>query len=91
MTPSQRQVFHEGEGDAWFQRNRQADADQGAHWTDQDSYSSWGTCLEKLCRATTSCYFVFVCDCAGTDAIDLEGRSQSRVYPSSHELKHHAK
>ena len=35
-TPSQRQVFLEGEGDAWFQRNRQADADQVAHWTDQD-------------------------------------------------------
>ena len=36
MTPSQRQVFLEGEGDAWFQRNRQADASQVAHWTDQD-------------------------------------------------------
>ena len=35
-TPSQRQVFLEGEGDAWFQRNRQADADQVAHWIDQD-------------------------------------------------------
>ena len=34
--PSQRQVFLEGEGDAWFQRNRQADAEQVAHWTDQD-------------------------------------------------------
>lgn len=35
-TPSQRQVFLDGEGDAWFQRNRQADADRLAHWTDQD-------------------------------------------------------
>ena len=35
-TPSQRQVVLEGEGDAWFQRNRQADADQIAHWIDQD-------------------------------------------------------
>jgi len=35
-TPSQRQVFLEGEGDAWFQRNRQADVDQIARWTDQD-------------------------------------------------------
>ena len=35
-TPSQRQVFLEGEGDAWFHRNRQADSDQVVHWTDQD-------------------------------------------------------
>ena len=35
-TPSQRQVFLEGEGDAWFQRNRQADPNQVAHWIDQD-------------------------------------------------------
>lgn len=35
-SPSQRQVFLEGEGDAWFQRNRQADVDQVAHWANQD-------------------------------------------------------
>jgi SAM-dependent methyltransferase len=35
-TPSQRQLFLEGEGDAWFQRNRQADADPVTHWIDQD-------------------------------------------------------
>lgn len=35
-TPSQRQLFLEGEGDAWFQRNRQVDRDQVAHWIDQD-------------------------------------------------------
>ena len=35
-TPSQRQVFLEGEGDGWFQRNRQADADQVSHWADHD-------------------------------------------------------
>ena len=27
-TPSQRQVFLDGEGDAWFHRNYQSDADQ---------------------------------------------------------------
>ncbi len=35
-TPSQRQLFLEGEGDAWFQRNRQADADQIADWSVRD-------------------------------------------------------
>jgi ubiquinone/menaquinone biosynthesis C-methylase UbiE len=35
-TYSQRQVFLQGEGDAWFERNRQSDADQVAHWADQD-------------------------------------------------------
>ena len=35
-TPSQRQVFLDGEGDAWFQRNQQVDADQVAYWVDQD-------------------------------------------------------
>lgn len=35
-TPSQRQVFLEGEGDAWFQRNQQSDIDQIADWSDQD-------------------------------------------------------
>lgn len=35
-TPSQRQVFIEGEGDAWFQRNRQSDADQISDWTSRD-------------------------------------------------------
>ena len=32
-TPSQRQVFLEGEGNAWFQRNYQADAEQIADWS----------------------------------------------------------
>ena len=37
MTTSfQRQVFLQGEGDAWFQRNRQDHADQATHWVDQD-------------------------------------------------------
>ena len=35
-TPSQRQLFLEGEGDAWFQRNRLVNADQAAQWIDQD-------------------------------------------------------
>ena len=34
--PSQRQVFLEGEGDAWFQRNCQSDADQIADWALRD-------------------------------------------------------
>lgn len=35
-SPSQRKVFLEGEGDAWFQRNRLVDADQLAVYFDQD-------------------------------------------------------
>lgn len=34
--PSQRQVFLEGEGDAWFQRSCQSDADQIAGWSARD-------------------------------------------------------
>ena len=36
-TPSQRKVFLEGEGNAWFKRNYMDDVDQIANWTDQDS------------------------------------------------------
>ena len=35
--PSQRQTFLNGEGDAWFQRNRELDPDQFAHRSDQGS------------------------------------------------------
>ena len=35
-TPSQRQAFLEGEGDAWFQRNYQSDADHIASWSSRD-------------------------------------------------------
>ena len=44
-TPSQRQVFLDGEGDAWFQRNRQVNADQVSHWIDHDPLAEW---LEHL-------------------------------------------
>ena len=33
---SQRQVFLQGEGDAWFTRNFQSDSNQSASWIDQD-------------------------------------------------------
>ena len=35
-TPSQSQVFLEGEGDAWFKRNCHSDADQIADWAARD-------------------------------------------------------
>ena len=58
--PSQRQVFLEGEGDAWFQRNRQADADQVARWAKHDPLADL---LENLPLPSGSEVSVFEVGC----------------------------
>lgn len=56
--PSQRQVFLEGEGDAWFQRNCQSDADQIADWALSDPLVGLLENLPLPCGPETSVFEV---------------------------------
>ena len=44
-TPSQRQMYLEDEGDAWFQQNQKVNADQVSNWIYPDPLADW---LEHL-------------------------------------------
>ena len=57
---SQKSVFLEGEGDAWFQRNLKADVDQVASWIEQDPL---GDLVENLPLATGPEISVFEVGC----------------------------
>ena len=59
-TPFQRQVFLDGEGDAWFQRNCQSDADQIANWSLRDPLIGF---LENLPLPRGPETFVFEVGC----------------------------
>ena len=57
-TPTQRKVFLDGEGDAWFQRNQQGDTDQVANWLDLDPLSEMLESLPFPCGPEVSVFEV---------------------------------
>lgn len=87
MTPSQWLVFLENQGDAWYQRNRQLDADQAACWLDYALVAELLAILRLICESKWS---VFEVECARI--VFLARLSQCKVWslPAAKSLPMHS-